>query len=199
MLNTAKNELRIKIKNLISLMSSEEKRIQSNIIYEKLLKNQNFINSKRIAIYLSLEREVNTKQILNYCLNNGKKCFIPKYDPKSRDMDCVELYSMQDFEDLPLTKWQIKQPLIDDKNRAEALTSGGLDLILIPGIAFTKSGHRLGNGKGYYDSYLEKCLTHSTSKPFLIGLAFSQQIVEKVPIDRHDIQLDLVLYPDQNN
>jgi 5-formyltetrahydrofolate cyclo-ligase len=62
MLNTAKNELRIKIKNLISLMSSEEKKIQSNIIYEKLLKNQNFINSKRIAIYLSLEREVSTKK-----------------------------------------------------------------------------------------------------------------------------------------
>ncbi len=128
-----------------------------------------------------------------------KKCFIPKYDPNSRDMDCVQLYSMQDFEDLPLTKWQIKEPPIDENNRAEALTSGGLDLILIPGIAFTKSGHRLGNGKGYYDSYFAKCLTHSTSKQFLIGLAFSEQIVEKIPVNRHDIQLDLVLYPNENN
>lgn len=53
-------------------------------------------------------------------------------------------------------RWKIKQP-IEDEPREEALEHPqGLDLVLVPGLAFTRAGERLGRGKGYYDSYLAR-------------------------------------------
>jgi len=141
---------------------------------------------------------------MDYCFESRKQLFIPRYDPNSRHMDCVQLHSIDDYNSLPMTKWHIRQPSLDDNGRVDALMSGGLDVILVPGVAFTKSGLRLGNGKGYYDSYLNKFFPHQSSSahhksPFLIGLAFTQQIVDQLPTEAHDIKLDLVLFPDQSS
>ena len=76
----------------------------------------------------------------------------------SNRMDMVRLYDMEDYDKLPVTKWNIKQPA-EDEEREEALDAEeGLDLILIPGLAFTQGGARCGRGRGYYDTYLEKVL-----------------------------------------
>lgn len=73
-------------------------------------------------------------------------------------------------------------------------SSGGLDLIVVPGLAFTaQSGHRLGSGRGYYDRYFEKLFSSSDSRPFLMGLAFHQQILPDVPIGHLDVAMDQVI------
>lgn len=61
------------------------------------------------------------------------------------------------------------------------------DLLLVPGLAFTKQGHRLGRGKGYYDRYLEK---YSGQK---WGICFENQIVENIPMDEFDVPMNLVI------
>ena len=61
--------------------------------------------------------------------------------------------------------------------------------MLLPGLAFTKEGERLGYGGGYYDRYLADC----KERPFLMGLAFSCQIADALPSEPHDIQLDELL------
>ena len=68
--------------------------------------------------------------------SRGKKCYIPRYftDGSGRDMEMVLLRDWADYESLPTTKWNIKQP-VEDEKREEALdTDRGLDLILIPGV-----------------------------------------------------------------
>ena len=60
-------------------------------------------------------------------------------------------------------------------------------------MAFTLSGHRLGRGKGYYDSYLAKAHAKDI-KPITIALAFKQQVLEDIPIDDHDFQIDKIIY-----
>lgn len=80
--------------------------------------------------------------------------------------------------------------------RAEVLVSGGLDLVIAPGVAFTKSGARLGHGKGYYDGFFRKVEAGQDRPVFKVGLALKEQIVEDVPLHEHDVVLDLVLYPD---
>lgn len=75
------------------------------------------------------------------------------------------------------------------------LCAGPLDLILIPGVAFTRSGGRMGHGMGYYDKYLNKYFNRFPEKaqhrttPLLVGLCFQQQIVDchQLPLDPHDI------------
>jgi len=61
------------------------------------------------------------------------------------------------------------------------------DLVLVPGLAFDRHGHRLGRGGGFYDRWLEK-----TGLP-TIGLCFSCQLVDAIPCEPHDIHVHAVL------
>ncbi len=64
-----------------------------------------------------------------------------------------------------------------------------IDLVLVPGIAFTRAGARIGRGVGFFDRFL----AHRAARAIKIGIAFSFQIVESLPLDRHDVRLDLVV------
>ena len=63
-----------------------------------------------------------------------------------------------------------------------------IELVVVPGMAFDKQGHRLGRGKGYYDRLLPK-LTNA----YKLGVCFPYQYIEEVPTDEHDIRMDEVL------
>ena len=73
--------------------------------------------------------------------------------------------------------------------------TGGLDLVLLPGLGFTSEGYRIGRGKGYYDRYLHKCI-QSSKPPITIGLSFREQIVSSIPTEVNDVKLDHVFYDD---
>lgn len=65
----------------------------------------------------------------------------------------------------------------------------------MPGLGFDRHGHRLGRGKGYYDTYLQRGLQQG-GKPYTIALAFREQICPQVPVDNSDVSVDEVLYED---
>lgn len=72
-----------------------------------------------------------------------------------------------------------------------------MDLILLPGVAFTRTGGRLGHGAGYYDKYLNRLSKlENPNKVILIGLAFKEQIVNELPQDINDVTLDSVITSD---
>lgn len=72
--------------------------------------------------------------------------------------------------------------------------TGHLDLVLAPGLAFTKTGVRLGRGKGYYDKFLAKCFQEFKVEPATIALAFKEQIVDEIPKTETDVLMDQVVY-----
>lgn len=187
----AKKVLRRELKKRIAAMTSETKERESRIISEKLKSLEEYKLSQRISIYLHMPSEVNTCFILQDIFKAKKECFIPRY--VGPVMDMLKLHSMEDLKTLPLTSWNILQPADDDTDREEALDLGGLDLVLLPGLGFSKDGSRLGRGKGYYDSYVKKCIEKSNRKPYLIGLAFSTQMCDDIPVSSHDVRLDRVL------
>jgi 5-formyltetrahydrofolate cyclo-ligase len=143
--------------------------------------------ARRISVYLSMPGgEISTSSIVRDALDHGKKVFIPYTynlsDPKEGQpksvMDMVELQSMNDFESLEPDKWGIPTPNQDSiSSRAncfgsKGITNGdmtgtpvGLDLIVMPGMAFDSNFGRLGHGKGFYDYFLTRC--HQASRmPF---------------------------------
>lgn len=97
---------------------------------------------------------------------------------------------------LPLcSKGQMKSSgLIFYSRYLSTHAAGGLDFVVVPGLAFTVKGHRLGRGKGYYDVFLDKCRKIQSTPPITVALAFSQQVVPYVPSDKDDISVDHVLY-----
>ncbi|XP_013786773.1 5-formyltetrahydrofolate cyclo-ligase-like isoform X2 [Limulus polyphemus] len=195
-LRAAKEAIRAEVKKKLKVMSKDEKFCQSKLITDKLINYDRFKNSHRISIYLNTDHEVQTNGILEYIFKMGKECFIPKYDSNSQHMDMVKLHSLEDLSKLPLTKWNIRQPA-DDDHREEALATGGLDLMVIPGLAFDKRGGRIGSGQGYYDIYIDRCLHDPSGRPYLLGLAFQEQMLHSIPMDEHDIIADDILFPDK--
>ena len=66
-----------------------------------------------------------------------------------------------------------------------------IDLIICPGVAFTEDGRRLGRGKGYYDRYLSLPMFRA----YRVGVCYAHQIVAELPVEKHDVRMDLVVYP----
>ncbi|XP_037080242.1 5-formyltetrahydrofolate cyclo-ligase-like [Pollicipes pollicipes] len=189
----AKGVLRQKVKEEIAKLSMEERIRQSQVVTKNLMALPQYQQSKRVSVYLNMQDEIQTGDILRDILQSGKQCFIPRYESGSSRMDMVRLHSLADFDSLPLTKWKIKQPPLAEA-REEALASGGLQLVLVPGLAFTRAGHRLGRGRGYYDRFLSRCRQAQSEPPCTVALAFRQQVLEHVPVEESDVPIDLVLF-----
>lgn len=173
-------------------MTAESRIMQSQQILNKLIKIPEYQSSTRLCLYLHMKEEVHTIDILKHALNQSKECFIPQYIGPIMKM--VKLESLEDYESLPETKWKIKQPA-DDDVRPDALDTGGLDLILMPGLGFTRDGDRIGRGKGYYDTYLTKCAEKGFT-PITIALAYKEQLCASIPVTDNDRKVNFVLTPD---
>ncbi|KAJ9592028.1 hypothetical protein L9F63_001467 [Diploptera punctata] len=190
----AKQALRKDIKKAVAQLTRDQKAHQSDIVTEKFLSSKEYGKSKRVSIFISMDDEIQTDKIIKHIFQTGRLCFIPRYASKGSEMEMVRLHSLEDLQSLPKTKWNIKQPLETDQ-RENALQTGGLDLIVVPGLAFTMNGKRMGRGRGYYDTYLSRCRSLQNKPPITVALAFSPQILDHVPTDENDMNVDMVLFP----
>lgn len=153
--------------------------------------------AKRISIYLSMPSgEISTAEIVHDALKSGKKVFVPythklqnaQAEQPSSIMDMLQLHSLADYDSLKPDKWGIPSLNADSVSSRENCFGGngvsdertiiqegggtGLDLIVMPGMAFDTKFGRLGHGKGFYDFFMERCLRHcrknaSSRMPFL--------------------------------
>ncbi|KAL8197310.1 UNVERIFIED_CONTAM: hypothetical protein K2H54_020178 [Gekko kuhli] len=193
-LHAAKRALRAELKRRLRALSEAEKLRQSRLLGLQVVEHCKYRTSRRIAVFLSMPDEVQTAEIIKDVFRQGKECFIPQYRPCSNHMDMVKLASYEEIASLPLTSWNIHQPAENDAREDALSVAGGLDLILVPGLGFDKTGNRLGRGKGYYDTYLERCTRHPKGKPYTIALAFKEQICDVVPVSENDMKVDEVLF-----
>ncbi|OAQ69050.1 5-formyltetrahydrofolate cyclo-ligase [Pochonia chlamydosporia 170] len=221
-LSAAKQQLRNLVKQKLSTVSADSIATQSRKIFESLQEFKPYLDAKRISVYLSMPSgEIQTDAIVRHALDSGKQVFIP-YLHKSpletpntplRVMDMVHLKSIQDYESLQLDRWGI--PSVDpatvhERQRilggpdAHRSDQAGLDLMLLPGVAFDfdESGaiRRLGHGKGFYDFFMNRYLAKAASpdveaKPILLyGLALTEQLLsgspdEQIPMGPYDRRL----------
>lgn len=190
-----KKSLRKELNAALNALSQGEVQRQSDIVTQKVLNHPQYLQAKSVSIYLSFDKEIQTGEILEDMFRSGKVCFIPRFRSGSSEMEMIQLCSLDDYANLPVNKWNIKQPL-DDDERIGVFDTGSLDLVLTPGLGFTKSGKRLGRGKGYYDGFLGKCSRELKKRPFTLGLAFKEQIVPDIPTTDTDVNIDQVLYVD---
>lgn len=114
--------------------------------------------------------ELSTTKIVQDALQHGKDVYIPYIHmaDKVSVMDMLALESMTEFESLQPDKWGIPslQPT-QVPGRRNCLTEQGVDLIVMPGMAFDHGFRRLGHGKGYYDHFLTRYSKWSNKMPFL--------------------------------
>lgn len=191
----AKNILRLQLVKLLLSMKEEEKRAQSLILHKKLFKLPQFAKALKISCYCSTANEVDTKPIIEEIFKLKKQLYIPRYSYRFKKMYMERIEDMNDYQEMMARKGVIRpQPRYSDY-REDAMDVGGLNLMIVNGLAFTKGGKRLGSGGGYYDNYIKKHRQAKLSEFIAVGLAFREQIFPYLPSHFHDVKMDLVLYP----
>ena len=161
--------------------SAELRDIASEKIHENLKKNSSFINAQNIACYFPIGSEINTHDIMLDILGQNKNLLLPRIVN-----DNLQFYIVSNLEKLEKGNFEIMEPK-DSCKKAEKI-----DCALIPTVGISKSGVRLGYGKGYYDRFL------SLIDAVKISLTYSKQIVKFIPNDSHDIKMDWIVTEDEN-
>ena len=177
-----KAELRKKILQEMKALSQEQKQAIDQALTERLLQHPFYQEAKVIATYLSFPHEFQTQKLIEQSLKDGKKVLIPKTYPKRR-MDFV----VYDPQKLVKTAFGLLEP----QGNLEVVDASQIDLIHVPGLAFTTKGYRIGYGGGYYDRYLEHFSAHTLST------VYPYQIQDFVP-ENHDIPVQEVLIDEGN-
>ena len=140
----------------------------------------NEIKNKFVGTYISFRNELDTKKLNQYLLEKGLKLALPAIDFENKE---INFFMYDKDTELIENKFSILEP----KNKDEVIFP---KIIFIPLLGYSKSGFRLGYGGGYYDKYLSKNGIGDVKK---IGIAFSFQEVDEIPVEDHDERLDWIL------
>ncbi|XP_018652173.1 putative 5-formyltetrahydrofolate cyclo-ligase [Schistosoma mansoni] len=164
------------------------------------LSSPEYCASRRLAVYISLPEEPDTIPLIEKALLDGKSIFVPQIMFSASDdyppMSMRHVKSLKEIESWKSNKWGIKEPEpVSYVEQLDEITKqGGLDLFVVPGLAFTRSGHRLGRGGGYYDRYIQwytgQCHLGVFQRAKLVAFAFEEQIVDYIPSETHDLIID---------
>jgi len=157
---------------------------QSRSIIRTLLKRREFQKADKILIYLSKDGEVGTDNLLGLAFELGKRVCVPVVDRESNELRISEL-SGPDVS-FRLGAFEVREPAEEDLN---FVSPDQIDLVIAPGLAFDRRGGRIGYGKGYYD----RLLSRLGSQVPRIALAFDFQVLDAVPQDKDDIQVDAII------
>lgn len=160
-------------------LSSKVLKDHSERISEMLINLIEAISAQSVHAYLPMSGEIDIHPVLEYLLNRKITVATPQALPK-RQMRNLVLNNLQDLE----------TGVFGTRHPANSTVyTGHYDLIIVPGLAFDSHNFRLGFGAGYYDTFLKE-----QSKALKVGLAMPFQLVEKVPVENHDVALDRVLF-----
>jgi 5-formyltetrahydrofolate cyclo-ligase len=157
----------------------------SRRIWDKILTLPQFVRASTVMTYLEIGGEVRTRQYVPELWRLGKKVVVPYCIARE-----LRLFHLKQMDELNPGTWNILEPKPEWQQRAERhVEAAELDLIIVPGVAFDRNCRRLGQGKGYYDRFLE----HVRPGALKISPAFECQLVDKIPVLPHDVRVDMVI------
>ena len=181
---STKKSLRVKVHQRLGSQSVESRKTRSLKVQKKLFSAPAFKKAHCVCFYVSLPSEVDTSGMIDKALELGKRVLVPRTNLENKELS---LYEIKDRErDLKKGAYGVMEPR-PAKARLARLEE--VDCLVIPGVVFDKKNNRIGRGKGYYDRFLKKF----GPGVLKIGLAFSFQVVSKIPVENHDMPVDQVL------
>lgn len=178
--DTAKNELRKRLKLLRARMSDEQAAVGALQVSRHILACDAYRKAKCIMGFLAFGKELSVDLVLERALADGKLVAVPLITSAS-DFVPVRLRDMGRF---VLDRYGIRsvpQP-------AQEIEPESIDLILVPGVAFGRDGSRLGMGAGYYDRFLPKA-----KRAARMGVAYDALLQDALPTDAYDVGMHFLV------
>ncbi|XXM73743.1 5-formyltetrahydrofolate cyclo-ligase [Lysinibacillus sphaericus] len=170
-----KKELRRSQLELLKAISPLEYEQKCFEIEQRLFRSDFWKNSGVVAVTISKIPEVNTWNIIKRGWEEAKTICVPKCKPKTKELIFHEIHSFQELESV---FYGLFEPI---PSITKPVHKDSIQSVIVPGLAYTEKGYRLGFGGGYYDRFLSRFTGHTLS------LAFSEQLVKKLPVESFDI------------
>jgi 5-formyltetrahydrofolate cyclo-ligase len=152
---------------------------RSAAIRQALEKVEAYQTAHTVHLFVPFGSEVDTRPILEDLWAREVRAVLPRV-ARGRQLEHLAVSS---WDELEPGAYSIPEPV----SRCRAVDPSGVDLILVPGVAFDRKGGRLGYGGGYYDRFLEACPAPR------VALAFDLQMVDEVPREPHDLLVHEIL------
>lgn len=179
-----KKEIRKEMCKKREALSLETVKQKSAEIQKKVLQIPEYKEADHILLYADFRHEVMTKDLFMAAIRDKKKVYFPKCQRNGNHMDFYQVISVMQLED---GMWGVKEPREDNQHKYHYFQEENT-LAIVPGVAFDIQGYRIGYGKGYYDTFFadKRAVT-------LVGLAYAQQLSDKVPHEQHDLKMDKIV------
>lgn len=165
-----KKAVRQHIRAAIAALGNEHKSRASADISAQVAATAELREAHTIALFASLADEPQTTALIEQAQRDGKRVVVPRIEG-----DNMEFYDIA--EGLCEGAYGIMEP-----TAAMPVDASEIDVMVVPGVAFTRQGARLGRGKGFYDRYLSR----QGFRAFTIGICYRCQVVDTLPIEPHD-------------
>ncbi len=183
--DAAKERLRKEFLETRREMTFEEVWQRSTVIQSRLLESPFFLDARSLALYSSTQNEVLTDQIFSEAEEKKKEVYYPRVFKGRRTMKFIRVRSL---DELSAGAFDIREP----EEAGETIEPEGLDLIVVPGVAFDLRGARLGFGKGFYDRAL------SGLEVPLVALAYDFQVRPSIPREPFDVSVKAIITEKRN-
>ena len=175
-----KKQLRREIKSAIMALSDEQKSEQSARVVEAVEAIVRERQPQVLALFWPLADEVDVRALFGL---KGCRIVLPRIVNDADDIAQMEFFEYSASE-LARGAYGIMEP-----QSAKACRAGEIDMMVVPGVAFTAAGERIGRGKGYYDRYLSRESFHA----YCVGVCFACQMREELSTEPHDKRVDAVV------
>jgi len=176
-----KLRLRKQIIEHMNSLSEERYTTLSEQIAFSLYAQKEWVEAKTIGITLSMENEVNTYPIIEKAWEEGKNVVVPKCNKGTRTMSFRQI---SNFDQLEIVYMNLREPI---PALTEEVGADDIDLQIVPGVAYTGRGERIGYGGGDFDRYL----VHYKGKT--LSFAYSFQMVEHIPVEPFDKNVEKII------
>jgi 5-formyltetrahydrofolate cyclo-ligase len=163
-------------------LGEQERASKSRVIQQKLQELPEFRQAQTVMSFLNFRDEVETTAIAEATIASKKKLVLPRCAPQGILLP-IEVHDLNVC--LESGAWEIREPKLVN---AEVKPSE-IDLIIVPGAGFDLQGNRLGYGGGFYDRFF-MLLNPLTPR---VALGFQCQVIEQVPVDKHDIKMTMLI------
>jgi 5-formyltetrahydrofolate cyclo-ligase len=147
-----------------------------------ILKSTVWQRASQVMLYVPMRGELNVNSLTENGLKDGKLIVLPRF---SVTKNAYEACGIDNLSDLVSGKFGVLEPPPD----CQTMDTKQLDLAIVPGVAFAGLGGRLGRGGGFFD----RLLTDIPAKK--CGVCFEQQVYPDVPVERHDVKMDMIATP----
>lgn len=161
-------------------LTAEEQCVSGHLIQQAFIALPAFAKARVVALYSSIGGEVETGEVLETALKEGKVVLFPVVCGAH-----LRFVKVSDPGEMVKGAFGISEPCLS----GEAYSPDSADLVVVPGVAFDHAGKRIGFGKGYYD----KALHHLEGSGRLVGFCYDFQLVDEIVAEPHDVAVDVII------